>query len=306
MSGQGSSPDENRSVHPASTISNIHCQALSVRCSGRPTLPMALLRAALLLWLVSLVQPQHITVRQGHRRIAHSGNGLLRGLNSTFPSDALVAPLKPTMERIWTVDKDPAVVPRLRRLGVSQIQYVLSGGGSKCGVGHVECFKAEIALHDRLGFLKVPGWGYDVENEPKMRTDEQFEAFLVRWDVAVATIRRAAPSAAVVGPSLHGAGVPDYGHLHRFLLHCQRKGTLPDILAWHELADGVRIPEYVQNVTRFLEEHGMRSIVKSISLNEVVSPQEQYNAAAHMSVLHGLEKAGVQGWWGGWGGLEGY
>jgi hypothetical protein len=129
---------------------------------------------------------------------------------------------------------------------------------------------------------------YDVWNEPDgtafwapgVNTAQYFQM----WDTAVREIRRLAPSASIMGPSISGWNP---NTLASFLDHAKAAGTVPGLLNWHFSGNPVGD---AQTATSLLSARGISGV--ELAMNEYLFSQEQH-AGYQAWYLAQLGKSGI-------------
>ncbi|WP_410670251.1 RICIN domain-containing protein [Amycolatopsis sp. cmx-4-68] len=123
-----------------------------------------------------------------------------------------------------------------------------------------------------VGALQGSGlkFAYDIWNEPDISAfwtrGVSSPQYFQMWDTAYREIRRLAPGALIVGPSL--AFTPDRNpaEWNAFLSHTKAAGTVPDEITNHDEGDGDDPVQVGQSITRFLANNGLSPI--PLSANE--------------------------------------
>ena len=203
------------------------------------------------------------------------GEGFLYGINQdgTQPSDQNLQPLDITAYRGgghasggWIADNYTygnstkadvnEVLAQARRLTQgsyhAQYQVILSDmygadGGQPsntmfpCDNGN--CSNWVAYLDSAVGALQASGlkFAYDIWNEPDisafwtrgMNSAQYFQM----WDTAYREIRRVAPSATIVGPSIAFTPLANPGEWSTWLSHVKSAGTVPDMITNHDEGD---------------------------------------------------------------------
>ncbi|HEX4704504.1 MAG TPA: hypothetical protein VH352_20420, partial [Pseudonocardiaceae bacterium] len=253
------------------------------------------------------------------------GSGFLYGLNQdgSGPADSLLAPLNPTSGRGggarlpgggWIGDgmtagngyqaRIASAIGQARRLttGAYHASYDLlvsdlfgadttqpSNTVYPCTNGNCANW---IAFVDRVvADVKAAGLtvNFDIWNEPDggafwapgMNTTQYY----AMWDTAVHEIRRLAPSATIVGPSLSGW---QQTPLNIFLDHVKAANTIPTILNWHFSGNPAAD---AQTANAMLSSRGISGV--RLSINEYLFSNNQ-NAGYEAWYLTQLAKSGYR------------
>ena len=203
------------------------------------------------------------------------GEGFLYGISqdATQPSDQLLQPLNITAYRGgghasggWIADNYTygnstradvnEILAQARRLTQgayhAQYQVILSDmygadGGQPsntmfpCDNGN--CSNWVSYIDSAVGALQASGlkFAYDIWNEPDisafwtrgMNSTQYFQM----WDTAYQEIRKVAPSATIVGPSIAFTPLANPGEWSTWLSHVQSAGTVPDMITNHDEGD---------------------------------------------------------------------
>ncbi len=227
--------------------------------------------------------------------LTHCASGFLYGFSAdgSAPPDDAVLPLNVRFHRT-RIEDTIAQAPRLKVLGVQQ-QVVLSDAWGYEGPypgDHGDWAKWEQFVLRQVDLLREAGVQaqYDVWNEPDhgyfwRRTPEQF---LETWTRACRVLRRADPSAVIVGPSWSNVR-PGDGRFNAFLLHCLTNGAAPDYVSWHFPKDAVA---ECRACREFCAKHTIP--IRGVWINEYCCANEQ-SAANTAFELAELEHAGVNG-----------
>ena len=123
-----------------------------------------------------------------------------------------------------------------------------------------------------VGALQGSGlkFAYDIWNEPDISAfwtrGVSSPQYFQMWDTAYREIRRIAPGALIVGPSV--AFTPDQnpGEWNAFLSHTKAAGTVPDEITNHDEGDGADPVQIGQSINRYLSNNGLPAI--PLSANE--------------------------------------
>eukprot|EP00929_Paragymnodinium_shiwhaense_P086466 TRINITY_DN46988_c0_g1_i1.p1 TRINITY_DN46988_c0_g1~~TRINITY_DN46988_c0_g1_i1.p1 ORF type:complete len:551 (+),score=37.10 TRINITY_DN46988_c0_g1_i1:72-1724(+) len=237
-------------------------------------------------------------------------SGILLSMNETHPPDELVAPLKLSTHR-GDLDYISANFDRHRRLGIRQQQllvsdvYVLRATGlnsyssleqppAKWPGDHGGNFTLwETVVEDLAKNSPPDGLDFDIWNEPMAPNyfwNRSIEQYYEMWVRGVEVIRHWRPRARIVGPSM---AYYSHAYLEAWLRHANATDTLPDFLSWHEFGDPWDIAAHVADA-RVLAAHyyGSKKLPK-ISLNEVISRDNNFNPGMHAHYLASLERASV-------------
>jgi len=136
-------------------------------------------------------------------------------------------------------------------------------------------------IDDVIGAIKAAGVtvAYDVWNEPDesifwapgMNTTEYFQM----WDTGVRELKRVAPGALIVGPSLAADPQQNPGEWQTWLAHVKAAGTLPTLISNHLEGDGDDPVAVAQSINSDLSGNGISAI--PLSANEFL-PQNQQTA----------------------------
>jgi hypothetical protein len=239
----------------------------------------------------------------------HVGEGFLYGISqdATLPADQFLQPLGVNAfrgaghaSRGWIGDNytfgsgtraDIAeAVTQARRLNHAQYQVILSDvygadGGQPantmwpCDSG--SCANWVGFIDATVGALQASGlsFAYDVWNEPDipifwargMNSAQYFQM----WDTGVREIRRIAPSATIVGPSIAFTPQQNAGEWQTWLAHVKAAGTLPGEIANHLESDGDDPVAVARAINSDLAANGIGPI--PLSANEF-GPRDQQTA----------------------------
>jgi len=136
-------------------------------------------------------------------------------------------------------------------------------------------------IDSTVGALQASGLkvAYDIWNEPDisvfwargMNSTQYFQM----WDTAAKEIRRIAPGALVVGPSVAFTPQQNSGEWQTWLAHVKSAGTLPDEITNHNESDGDDPVAVAQSINSALSSNGIASL--PLSSNEY-DPQDQQTA----------------------------
>jgi hypothetical protein len=183
-----------------------------------------------------------------------------------------------------------SVVAQARRLNHAQYQVILSDiygadGGQPsntmypCDNGN--CANWISFIDATVGALQASGltFAYDIWNEPDislfwargMNSAQYFQM----WDTGVREVRRIAPGALIVGPSVALTPSQNSGEWQTWLAHAKAAGTLPDEITNHDESDGDDPVTVAQSINSALSSNGIAPI--PLSANEF-GPQDQQNA----------------------------
>jgi hypothetical protein len=132
-----------------------------------------------------------------------------------------------------------------------------------------------------VGALQASGlpFAYDIWNEPDiplfwtrgMNSTQYFQM----WDTAFRELRRIAPGARIVGPSVALTPQNNAGEWQTWLAHVKAAGTLPDEITNHDEGDGDDPVTVAQAISSDLASNGISPI--PLSANEY-QPQNQQTA----------------------------
>jgi hypothetical protein len=132
-----------------------------------------------------------------------------------------------------------------------------------------------------VGSLQASGlkFAYDIWNEPDisifwargMNSTQYFQM----WDTAYRELRRIAPSATIVGPSVAFTPQNNAGEWNTWLSHVKAAGTLPNMITNHDEGDGDDPVVVSQAINNALASNGISPI--PLSANEY-QPQDQQTA----------------------------
>jgi hypothetical protein len=237
------------------------------------------------------------------------GEGVLYGISqdATLPADQLLAPLGINAyrggghaSRGWIGDNYSfgsgtradisEMTTQARRLTHAQYQVILSDvygadGGQPsntmwpCDNGN--CANWVRFIDATVGPLQSSGFtfAYDVWNEPDisifwargMNSAQYFQM----WDTGVREIRRIAPGATIVGPSIAFTPQQNPGEWQTWLAHVKAAGTLPGEITNHLEGDGDDPVTVAQAINGDLASNGIASI--PLSANEF-GPRDQQTA----------------------------
>lgn len=200
------------------------------------------------------------------------GSGFLYGISqdATQPADQFLLPLRPNAQRGgghvsrgWIGDNYQlgagtqadlnTVIAQARRLGpMVQYQAIVSDiygadGGQPsntmypCDNG--SCANWITFIDASVGALQATGlkFAYDIWNEPDISVfwtrGVNSAQYFQMWDTAFREIRRIAPGALIVGPSLAFTPLGNAGEWQTWLAHAKSAGTLPDEITNHDEGD---------------------------------------------------------------------
>jgi hypothetical protein len=241
------------------------------------------------------------------------GEGFLYGMtgDGTQPPDQFLAPLNITgfrggghVSRGWIGDGNQfgagthadinSVIEQARRLTQppfhAQYQVILSDvygadGGQPANTVY-PCDNGNCAnwisfIDDVVGTIQRSNLkvAYDIWNEPDIsifwaRGTNSAQYFQM-WDTAVREIRRIAPGALIVGPSLAQTPSGNAGEWQAWLAHTKAAGTLPDEITDHLEGDGDDPVTVSQAIDNDLSSNGIGRI--PLSANEY-QPRDQQTA----------------------------
>jgi Ricin-type beta-trefoil lectin domain-like len=132
-----------------------------------------------------------------------------------------------------------------------------------------------------VGALQASGlkFAYDIWNEPDislfwargMNSTQYFQM----WDTAYREIRRVAPGATIVGPSVATTPQQNSGEWQTWLAHVKSAGTVPDEITNHDEGDGDDPVTVAQSIDSDLTANGIGRV--PLSANEF-QPQDQQTA----------------------------
>ncbi|HEX6522959.1 MAG TPA: RICIN domain-containing protein [Streptosporangiaceae bacterium] len=136
-------------------------------------------------------------------------------------------------------------------------------------------------LDATIGALQASGlrFAYDIWNEPDIsafwtRGVDSTQYFQM-WDTAAREIRRIAPGALIVGPSVAFTPQQNSGEWQTWLAHTKAAGTLPDEITNHDEGDGDDPVTVAQSIDSNLSANGISAL--PLSANEY-QPQNQQSA----------------------------
>jgi Ricin-type beta-trefoil lectin domain-like/Glycosyl hydrolases family 39 len=238
------------------------------------------------------------------------GEGFLYGMSAdgTQPSSQFLSPLNVNAFRGgghvtggWIADNYTlgsntqsdinSIIAQAKRLGSSvQYQVILSDvygadGGQPsntmypCDNGN--CSNWVTFIDQVVGALQNSGlkFAYDIWNEPDIsifwKAGMNSSQYFNMWDTAYREIRRVAPSATIVGPSIAFTPQNNSGEWNTWLSHVKSAGTVPDEITNHDEGDGDD-PVAVSNaINSALSANGVSS--RPLSANEY-QPSDQQTA----------------------------
>eukprot|EP01045_Picozoa_sp_COSAG04_P010253 COSAG04_NODE_622_length_11834_cov_56.658969_5_plen_461_part_00 len=249
------------------------------------------------------------------------GQGFLWSVSATEPPDALLAPLRPKLQRgrLTPWDEQNATglpsYPRLADLGAT-IQVQVSGEYANLFDGYANIRQGQWpgdggnwslwdhVLEDSVRRVRAANLTvqWDIWEEPNWHgwwnaSNGSQAQFFETWRYAVRRLRTIDPMAQIVGPSLNKydpSTNPPTNWLQPFLLFAQQENVLPDILTWHEIlpSQGPRsIAWHAEDARSFMRQHGIA--VRGIGINEVGSSDRQTNPGLVVWYLASLEAANV-------------
>nr|WP_223186345.1 RICIN domain-containing protein [Streptomyces sp. CBMA29] len=127
-------------------------------------------------------------------------------------------------------------------------------------------------IDSTVGALQATGlpFVYDIYNEPDisvfwtrgMNSPQYFQM----WDTAYREIRRVAPNAKIVGPSLAFTPQSNPGEWNTWLAHVKAAGTVPDMITNHDEGDVDDPVTVAQSLTNALSANGISA--RPLSANE--------------------------------------
>jgi hypothetical protein len=136
-------------------------------------------------------------------------------------------------------------------------------------------------IDSAVGALQASGlkFAYDIWNEPDisifwtrgMNSAQYFQM----WDTAYREIRRVAPGATIVGPSVAFTPQQNSGEWQTWLAHVKSAGTVPDEITNHDEGDGDDPVTVAQSINSALSANGIGRV--PLSANEF-QPQDQQTA----------------------------
>ena len=238
------------------------------------------------------------------------GEGFLYGVSQdgTQPADQFLLPLHPNAQRGgghvsrgWIGDGyQPGagtradlntVIAQARRLGPAvQYQAIVSDiygadGGQPsntmypCDNGN--CANWVTFIDSTVGALQASGlkFAYDIWNEPDISVfwtrGVNSTQYFQMWDTAFREIRRIAPGALIVGPSLAFTPQGNPGEWQTWLAHAKSAGTLPDEITNHDEGDVDDPVTVSQSINSALASNGIAPI--PLSANEY-QPRDRQTA----------------------------
>ncbi|GAB3970320.1 RICIN domain-containing protein [Actinoallomurus acanthiterrae] len=201
------------------------------------------------------------------------GEGFLYGINQdgTQPPDQYLQPLHPNayragghVNRAWIGDGYKygsqtqtdvnTVIAQAKRLAPYNTEfqvlvtdlYGLDGGQPSntvypCDNG--DCSNWVSFIDATVGALQASGlkFAYDIDNEPDIsvfwKRGVNSPQYFQMWDTAYREIRRIAPNAKIVGPSLAFTPLGNPGEWRTWLAHVKSAGTVPDEITNHDEGD---------------------------------------------------------------------
>jgi len=124
------------------------------------------------------------------------------------------------------------------------------------------------------------------------------QAFFRLYDRAHMTLRKVAPQAKVVAPSIADGGPGNFGFartifpwLKTFLTHAHAQSTLPDVLSWHVSMVGANASELEGHHAALKAWAAAQGIpLPPIGHNEVIGPSQSLSPAANLAFLSTLER----------------
>jgi hypothetical protein len=251
------------------------------------------------------------------------GQGFLYGFtgDGSQPGDQFVAPLHINafrggghVSRGWIGDgfrfgsgtqaDINSMISTARRLSGAQYQVIMSDvwgadGGQPsntmfpCDNG--DCSNWISFLDSVVPALQSSGrsFAYDVWNEPDIAAfwtrGVNSTQYFQMWDTGVREIRRLAPGALVVGPSLAFTPQGNAGEWNTWLAHVKAAGTLPDWITNHDEGDVDDPVTVAQSINNALTSNGIAA--RPLSANEY-QPRDRQNAGTTAWYLARLAQSG--------------
>ena len=248
-----------------------------------------------------------VNANQTLRPVTHVATGSLYGLadNST-PSDSLTNALKPNTfvqmapggSQLPNGEPKPAgdslvVAPKAARAGAKVVvrmpdwypnfpyKWVSWSDWLSAVDKQVTAVKASGATNiSAYEIWNEPGWTWDTANAG---------AFNAGWARTYKQIRTKDTTTPIQGPS---EATWDQARMSTFLTDAKASGTVPDIIAWHELGGSQNIAAHVSAYRALESSLGISA--RPISIEEYGTPDEMGNSGALISYAAKFERTGVR------------
>ncbi|MFF0161724.1 RICIN domain-containing protein [Streptomyces sp. NPDC005263] len=247
-----------------------------------------------------------VNANQTLRSVTHVGTGSLYGLaDDSTPADSLVTPLKPNTfvqmapggSQLPNGEPRPAgdalvVAPKAARAG-AKVVVRMPDWYPNFPYKWVSWSDWLSAVDKQVASVKSSGAtdiaSYELWNEPDWTWDTtNAGAFDAGWTRTFKEVRTKDTTTPIQGPSYSAW---NQSWMSTFLTDAKAAGTVPDVIAWHELQGSKDIAAHV-SAYRALES-GLGISPRPISIEEYATPDEMGVPGALIGYVAKFERAGV-------------
>ncbi|GHD62608.1 hypothetical protein GCM10010317_058040 [Streptomyces mirabilis] len=247
-----------------------------------------------------------VNAAQTLRSVTHVATGSLYGLaDASTPADSLVQPLKPNTfvqmapggHQLPNGEPSPAgdslvVAPKAARAG-AKVVVRMPDWYPDFPYKWVSWNDWLSAVDTQVASVRSSGAGnisaYELWNEPDWTWDTtNAGAFDAGWARTYKEVRAKDAATPIQGPSYSAW---NQSWMSQFLTDAKASGTVPDVIAWHELQGSKDIAAHV-SAYRSLES-GLGISPRPISIEEYATPSEMGIPGALIGYVAKFERAGV-------------
>ncbi|MEU0388816.1 RICIN domain-containing protein [Streptomyces chartreusis] len=248
-----------------------------------------------------------VNAAQTLRPVTHVGTGSLYGLaDDTTPADSLVTPLKPNTfvqmapggSQLPNGEPKPAgdalvVAPKAARAG-AKVVVRMSDWYPDFPYKWVSWSDWLSAVDKQVASVKSSGAtdisAYALWNEPDWTWDTaNAGAFDAGWARTFKEVRSKDATTPIQGPSY---SVWNQSWMSTFLTDAKASGTVPDVIAWHELQGSKDIAAHVSAYRALEASLGISP--RPIAIEEYGTPSEMGNSGALIGYAAKFERAGIR------------
>ncbi|MFG2456515.1 hypothetical protein ACGFWE_05510 [Streptomyces sp. NPDC048523] len=248
-----------------------------------------------------------VNANQTLRPVTHVGTGSLYGLaDDTTPTDSVVQALKPNTfvqmapggSQLPNGEPNPAgdalvVAPKAARAGAKVVVrmpdwYPNFSYNWESWADWLSAVDKQVASVQSSGATNISA--YELWNEPDWTWDTtNAGAFNAGWARTFKEVRAKDATTPVQGPSYSAW---NQSWMSSFLTDAKASGTVPDVIAWHELQGSQDIAAHVSAYRSLESSLGISP--RPISIEEYGTPAEMGNSGALISYAAKFERAGVR------------
>ncbi|MFF7791212.1 RICIN domain-containing protein [Streptomyces sp. NPDC007991] len=248
-----------------------------------------------------------VNAAQTLRPVTHVGTGSLYGLaDDTTPADSLVTPLRPNTfvqmapggSQLPNGEPKPAgdalvVAPKAARAG-AKVVVRMPDWYPNFPYKWVSWSDWLSAVDKQVAAVKSSGAtdisAYALWNEPDWTWDTaNAGAFNAGWARTFKEVRAKDATTPIQGPSYSGW---NQSWMSSFLTDAKASGTVPDVIAWHELGGSRDIAAHVSAYRGLESSLGISP--RPIAIEEYGTPAEMGNSGALIGYAAKFERAGIR------------